>query len=296
MTEQAQLTNRLGRIVQFSPVRMALASVWLIAMFTIAQSAVELLPAQGTIPVAALSVTVVVSITYLAYAAFVRTIEKRPVSEFAASGAVAELANGVLVGAALFTITIGILWGLGYYTITGVNDWMIAVPALAGALISGMFEETLFRGILFRMVEERLGTWLALLISALLFGLLHLGNPNATWFAAVAIALEAGVLLAAAYVLTRRLWLAIGIHLAWNFTQGGVFGVAVSGNQAGGLLQSSLAGPEFLSGGEFGAEASIVAVLVCAAAGVYLLWRAQNKGHFMKPFWRRREMAKATSA
>jgi hypothetical protein len=128
-----------------------------------------------------------------------------------------------------------------------------------------------------------------LVISAVVFGFLHLIYPNATLVAAVAIALEAGILLAAAYVLTRRLWLAIGIHFAWNFTQGGIFGVAVSGNQARGLLQSTLTGPELLSGGAFGAEASLFAILVCLAAGVYLLWRAWRKGSFVTPFWRRND-------
>ncbi|MCJ7434908.1 MAG: CPBP family intramembrane metalloprotease [Anaerolineales bacterium] len=155
------------------------------------------------------------------------------------------------------------------------------------AVLSGVFEEILFRGILFRIVEESLGTWLSLLFSALLFGLLHLGNPNATLWAAIAIAMEAGILLAAAFIVTRRLWLVIGIHFAWNFTQGGIFSISVSGNQVDGLLQATLTGPELLAGGAFGAETSIFAVIVCLAAGVYFIWKALKKGEFVKPFWKR---------
>jgi membrane protease YdiL (CAAX protease family) len=136
-------------------------------------------------------------------------------------------------------------------------------------------------------MEESLGTWLALLISALIFGLMHIANPNATLWSALAIAIEAGIMLAAAYTLTRRLWLPIGIHFAWNFVQGGIFGVAVSGNGVRGLLQSTLSGPALLSGGEFGAEASIFAVIVCLAAGVYLIQAAWKKGNILKPFWTR---------
>jgi hypothetical protein len=88
-------------------------------------------------------------------------------------------------------------------------------------------------------------------------------------------------------MVTRRLWLAIGIHFAWNFTQGGIFGVAVSGIQANGLLQATLSGPELLSGGAFGAEASIIAVIVCLAAGACFMWRASVKGNFVRPFWKR---------
>jgi len=143
----------------------------------------------------------------------------------------------------------------------------------------------LVRGILFRIMEEALGTWLALILSALLFGLMHIANPNATLWGALAIAIEAGIMLAAAFVFTRRLWLAIGIHFAWNFVQGGIFGVAVSGNGVQGLLQSTLSGPPLLSGGAFGAEASIFAVIVCLAAGVYLTRAAWKKGNLIQPFW-----------
>jgi len=285
--EQAQPPSRLWRILQFPLVRIVLAFTWLMAVVATTDLAIQLLPARETAPVTVLSAGLVVLGACLSYSAFVRIIEKRPVTELAASGAVAELAGGVLLGAILFTATIGILWSLGYYKVTGMNNWLAAAPVFAGAVISGVVEEILFRGILFRITEQVLGTWLALLISALLFGPLHLFNPNATWIAAIAIALEAGILLAAAYVLTRRLWFAIGVHFAWNFTQGGIFGVAVSGNRAAGLLQATLTGPELLSGGEFGAEASIFAVAVCLAAGAYLLWRAHNKGNFVRPFWGR---------
>jgi len=145
----------------------------------------------------------------------------------------------------------------------------------------------MMRGIIFRIIEESLGTWIALVLSAILFGAMHLGNPNATVSSALAIALEAGLLLAACYVLTRRLWLAIGLHLAWNFTQGGIFGVAVSGTTPMGILQSTLTGPDFLSGGAFGAEASIFAVVVCTSGFIFVIVKAYRKGHITKPYWLR---------
>jgi CAAX protease family protein len=114
-----------------------------------------------------------------------------------------------------------------------------------------------------------------------------IANPHSSAWAATAIAIEAGVLLAAAYVLTRRLWLVMGIHFAWNFTQGGIFGVAVSGGHASGLLASALSGPTVISGGELGAEASVFAVAICLAAGLVSAWRAHALGHFTRPVWRR---------
>jgi len=103
----------------------------------------------------------------------------------------------------------------------------------------------------------------------------------------VAIVFEAGVMLAAAYLLTRRLWLPIGIHAGWNFTQGGIFGVSVSGHPSGGLLDGTLSGPEWLSGGVFGVEASIVAVILGIALGTTLLLMAWRRGRFIAPYWRR---------
>jgi uncharacterized protein len=119
-----------------------------------------------------------------------------------------------------------------------------------------------------------------------LFGLMHFPNPQATVLSSVAIALEAGVMLAAAYMVTRRVWLAIGIHVAWNFTQSGIFGVTTSGVDSTGYLEGHLHGPSLLSGGAFGPEASIVAVAVCLAAGLYLLRVADAKGRIVKASWR----------
>ena len=156
------------------------------------------------------------------------------------------------------------------------------------AVFSGVFEEILFRGIVLRQLEAWLGSWIALALSSALFGGLHIMNPGATWFSSVAIAVEAGILLGAAYLLTRRLWLAIGIHAAWNFTQGWVFSVPVSGGEAPlGLLITRRLGPDLLTGGDFGLEASVVAMVVATLAGVILLLLAIQRGELVAAPWRR---------
>ena len=177
---------------------------------------------------------------WVAYRAYVRLIERRRGVEFGAQGALRELGSGLVIGAALFSATVGVLAALGLYTVQGWRGPAVLIAPLAVSVGAGVIEELLFRGVIFRIIEASLGTWIALVISAALFGLVHLGNPNATWLAAAAISLEAGVMLAAAYVLTRRLWLPIGIHAAWNFTQGGIFSVAVSGGKTDGLLVATL--------------------------------------------------------
>ena len=146
----------------------------------------------------------------------------------------------------------------------------------------------MLRGLFFRLVEAWLGSWAGLILSAVLFGALHLGNDNATLLAGAAIALEAGVMLAALFMVTRRLWAVIGLHAAWNFAQGGVFGIAVSGNAVNGLLVPRISGPEWLTGGAFGAEASLPAVVICTAFGGAMLVLAARRGQFMPPVWVRR--------
>jgi uncharacterized protein len=226
-----------------------------------------------------------------AYWAYVRIVELRAVTELSRSHAVRELGGGLFLGALLFSATVGILAALGAYQITGSNGWLIMLGSVPGFILTGVLEETVIRGVVFRILEKSLGSWLALAISALIFGGLHLLNPGATLLNAAAISIEGGVLLAAAFMLTRRLWLCIGIHIAWNFTQGGIFSVAVSGGQSKGLLQSRMVGPDWLTGGTFGAEASVVALAVCAAAGVVLVVLAIRKGNVVAPFWVGRQAA-----
>lgn len=221
------------------------------------------------------------------YAAFVRRLESRPVTELGREGALKEAGLGLLLGAILAVLIYGLLAAFGAYSIESVNGWMLVLIALFGTVASAVAEEVVFRGVLFRIMEQGLGSWLALALSALIFGGLHLINPNATVAGAVSIVLTAGVLLGGAYMLTRRLWLPIGIHYAVNFFQAGVFGGPVSGGEAqNALFRPRFHGPDWLTGGSFGIEASIVTVVLGAAAAALILWMASRRGEFRLPPWR----------
>ncbi len=100
-------------------------------------------------------------------------IEQRPVTELEGRGAVGELGTGLLLGAGLFTLVIGILWLLSAYHVTGLNEWSVLIVALVADLPSAFIQEMLLLGILFRITEQAVGTWWALLISMLLFELTH---------------------------------------------------------------------------------------------------------------------------
>ncbi len=244
----------------------------------------SLYDAQGSPYLDSLSNLLAILAAYLVY---VRVVERRRVTELSPAKAPRELGAGILLGAGLFTLTIGSIWLAGCYDVTGFHGVRAGAPWLALAISSGFAEEILVRGVIYRITEEGLGTWIALAISSLLFGMAHVRNPGATLLSGLAVALEAGVLLAAAFVLTRSLWLPIGLHFGWNFVQGGIFGVAVSGFQFGGILGSRLHGKEVLSGGAFGPEASIFAVGFCLVAGAGLLVAARRAGRFARPFWAR---------
>jgi membrane protease YdiL (CAAX protease family) len=228
---------------------------------------------------------VLTAIILVAYRTYVRRVERRSTTELSRVGAVRELCAGLVLGVALFSLTIGALMILGAYRITGTNGWVTMLATLPAFLLAAVLEEILIRAIVFRILEQWLGSWIALAASATLFGVLHLLTPGVTLLNACAVMVEAGLLLAAAYMLTRRLWICIGFHFAWNFTEGGIFSAAVSGGTTSGLLQSTLVGPAWLTGGAFGAEASVVAVILCTGAGLLLLLASRRQGHVIPPSW-----------
>lgn len=233
----------------------------------------------------------VIALAIAAFAVYVghaQFVEQRVPTELGTQGMARQLGAGLLIGAGLYTACELVLMALGIYRITGLNALSYLIPAVAMAISSSVFEELLFRGVLFRSVEAWFGSWAALVVSSLVFGLTHLLNPQGTLEGALFIAVEAGVLLAAAYLLTRKLWLSIGFHMAWNYTQSAIFSGIVSGNDAApGLIRSTVNGPALLTGGNFGVESSVLALALCTTTGVVMLVMAVKRGQIVPPVWKR---------
>ncbi len=242
-----------------------------------------LLPGAG-FPAGLFGASLTVAVSFLSYALFVRLVEGRRPAELSFRRAPAELLAGILGGAALVSTSILLIWLAGGYRILETRSIAMTAPVLIAALLSGFIEEILARGVVLRIAEEALGSWPALGLSSLLFGLLHWWNPHASAWTSLVIAAEAGLLLGAAYLLTSRLWLPIGIHLSWNYTLGGIFGAPVSGHAADGLVEAELSGPALISGGAFGPEASIFMLAVCLPAAALMLCAAKNKGN-VRSLW-----------
>jgi uncharacterized protein len=212
--------------------------------------------------------------------------EKRKITEFSTNKLSRNLLLGIALGFILQSLTILVIYLNKGFSVIAVNSFICLLPSLTMALTSAIFEETLFRGIIFRITEEKLGSYIALIISATIFGLMHLFNPNSNIVAAIGLVIEAGLLLGAAYIYSRSLWLPIGIHFAWNLTQSGIYGAITSGNnEIKGLLTSKIEGNDLITGGQFGPEGSIQALIFCLIVTIILMILSHRQNKIIKPYW-----------
>jgi hypothetical protein len=250
-------------------------------------------PPMAEVEFAVLFALLNLALCFIADKLVLRHLGERPRDDLRFRGAGEQLGLGLLIGLLLFAAVVGVAAMAGAYRIISCCSTVQLLIVLFGAgITAAVTEEFFFRGILFRWIEEFAGSWAALLVTALLFGLAHRANPNATWFSSFAIAVEAGILLGGAYMLTRSLWLPIGLHAAWNFAEGYIFDVPVSGLPEQGLVTAKLSGPVLLSGGDFGLEASVIAVVIAGSAGAWFVWTAARRGQLVQPLWvRKRDLA-----
>ncbi|MFN5046883.1 MAG: lysostaphin resistance A-like protein [Roseateles sp.] len=274
------------RVLAAPPLRIVLLGALLLVLMALNG---DLMSSYGAEPLkAALHIIAMAIAGFAVYLGYAHFVERRSATELGTTGLGRELGTGLLIGAALYAACEGVLMVLGIYRIEGLNPWSYMLPAIAMAISSSVFEELLFRGVLFLSIERWFGSWVALAVSSLVFGLTHLVNPQATLEGALFIAVEAGILLGAALMLTRRLWLSIGFHMAWNYTQQAIFSGIVSGNDAApGLIRSTIKGPDYLTGGDFGVESSVLALVLCTTTGIVMLVMAHRRGRIVAPIWKR---------
>ncbi|WP_437940336.1 CPBP family intramembrane glutamic endopeptidase [Sorangium sp. So ce341] len=203
------------------------------------------------------------------YRFYVRSVEKREPLEAAGPRILPELGMGFGIGAALAVGVAGLLLLCGALQVQGVGDWRAIFKPLPEQIMVATFEELVFRAILFRIVEQRWGFRIAVTSNVLLFALAHLPNANVSALAVLATA-SAGAGLLGVYLLTRRVWIAMGMHFAWNYLFDALMSVPVSGHAARGWIQVTPAGPAWLSGGAYGVEGSVVTLIAWAAAAIAL--------------------------
>jgi membrane protease YdiL (CAAX protease family) len=277
----------LLRVLRLAPVRLAVLT-WGLFYLYLSGHLFRAQFAQGAVQDLAV-VLWMAAVTLALYVGFVRLVEGRAAREVAPARMGRELGLGLVMGSGTYAACVLVLWVLGAWRFEGLGDWRPLAAQLWFAVSSGFFEELFFRGVLFRIAAELVGSWGGIVVSALAFGLVHLNNEGATYQGVMFIAVETGLLLAAAYMLTGRLWLGMGWHMAWNWTQGAVFSGAGSGGEVPtGLVHAVIEGPALLTGGAFGMEASLPALVLGTGTGVVLAAMAARRGRVEKPMWLRR--------
>jgi len=196
-----------------------------------------------------------------------------------------DLLVGSGIGGAMVALVFILLLAVGWLEFEGFawqtnpfSVWSLSLLNLfLSFLLTGITEEIMIRGYLLQNLEEGLNLAWAVIISSGLFGLLHLGNPGGAQFAPVIGIFLAGLFFAYAYLRTRSLWLAIGLHIGWNLFLNAVFGFTVSGIDTPGLLRHTVTGPEAWTGGAFGPEAGYLLLPALAAGTALVVWYTRGR-------------------
>jgi uncharacterized protein len=279
--------SQVWRVVHF-PVVLAGVAVGLLAL---AAAAIQLLgyglAGVGYVPGARYLVPVIAAAAMTGvYLLFVRLVERRrSVEELGRHGALHEGGIALAGGLALAGLTYAALLLLGAIDIDGVNPLRTMAVPIVVEICTAICLELVLRGLLFRLLERLVGSWLALLAAALYFaaGGLFGAYPNGA--ATLSAVLQSGLLFALAFMATRRLWSAIGVHAGWNLGQVALYGTATSMNGAYGLVLTRVSGPDWLTGGMAGTAASAPALVITAAAVVVLLAIVLRRGRLVRPIW-----------
>ena len=212
----------------------------------------------------------------------VKVIEKRSLSSigFNKNNWLKKYSLGFLIGLVMMSIIVLILLSFGYITVEKNPIQLVGISAISsilvilfGWIIQGATEEIVTRGWLLNVLSSKYNIGFGLLISSTLFGLMHLTNPNVNYIAVINIILV-GLFYGLYVIKTNDLWSVCGMHSAWNFAQGNIFGFEVSGLDisVGTLIDLNLVENDFITGGVFGPEASIVATFVLLLSIVILLF------------------------
>jgi len=219
-----------------------------------------------------LSSFVMIFMYYIVY----KLLEKRKLHEIGLEGFGKDMLIGLLTGFGIISLSMLLLFGLGYYEVYGINSFSVMLLPLTLIISAALLEEIVFRGIIYRILEERFGTKIALLQSVV-FGIAHYFNVNAT-ISSTFFAILFGVAVSLMYTYTKKLWLPVFFHLSWNFALT-VYDTTLSGDISfNTLLSSKLNGPVFFIGSEFGIEDSFFSFLFITILIIYLYWICKKKG------------------
>ncbi len=182
-----------------------------------------------------------------------------------------HLVKGITWAVGILSVAFLLVWTSGNIEILGIQDLGIAlVGYLSFFLLVALLEELICRGYLQQMVTDHLNYKIGIAFSSLIFTLIHLGNDHFTWIAFCNLTLG-GILMSLLYLKYQSLYVPIGFHWLWNYFQGNILGFGVSGTDVLGVLQLKVDGPDWLTGGYFGLEGSLITCFLLAIA-IFILW------------------------
>ena len=280
-----QPSGRIGKIFHFPLMR-----VWLILIFfapvviinsVIVFQVIEKLPDPADDYVNIIRMLITIPLFLWAYHFYCRTIEKRSAVEVSTKNGFAEYALGASVGLVMVCVMVGLIELFGDFE---VLEYRAPIDLLGNFLLfslGALMQDVVLMLVLFRLCEEWLGTWLAMFVSLSIFGGVHGFNENENLVSVLMLVLSSLIILTP-FILTRRIWMGWGFHSLWNFAQAGIFGMPNSGIQFDGWIISKVTGPEWVTGGAVGLEATPLSFVLDVCIGILLLVIASKTGKIVQ--------------
>lgn len=289
---KSEAKGRAGTIIQFPLVRMLLALLFLLPVLGFnaitVLGVIDNLPEPAATMVDFARMAATIPLVFLAYSLYCRWVENREALEMGLQGGGRQWVAGVLLAAGLISLFVGVIAIFASFEIIEYRPLLTLVKNALLFSMGALIQDVILLCILFRLAEELAGTWIAIVLCLLIFGFVHLFNPNQD-LGSVMFLVFSSVVIIAPFILTRQIWLSWGVHAGWNFTQAGVFGMANSGIMFPGWMVSQVSGPDWLTGGAVGLEGSYMALAADLVIGIAMLVLAVKWGRLVKPASKRRD-------
>jgi uncharacterized protein len=282
--------NIFKKILSFflTKIIIGIAAIAVTVMFieTVLRTLLEKIKLSGELTNGIIDIAEAVT-SVLVYIFLFSWYEKRKITELSSSSFGSNANLGFFTGFLLQSTFIFIIFLAGGYAIIQVNPFSYMIPSFTMALTAGFVAEIIIIGIVFRLIEKQFGTTIAIIIMFLLFIIAHSGVKDGNIVSLLATSVVAGLLLPAAYVFSRNLWLPIFLHFAWDFTEPGIYGaINPSISVTKSLFDSRISGPRLLTGGPLGPQNSVQALIISLVLGSLFLWLASRKNNII-PFRKR---------
>ena len=290
-------TGRLGRFFNFPLMRVLVVVVFLAPVVLVnsivVMQVIENLGEPGATIIDMVRMILTFFLLIVSYRFYCSVFERRSALEVGFTGSGREIGFGALAGVGIVSFVVMVLWLAGSYSIEAFGSGWIIPKTLIQFGVGAFLQELVLVCVVYRLIEEFTGSWIAIVISLLIFSVAHGANPNASAISVAALFFSSIILLAP-FILTRRIWLSWGFHAGWNFMQAGFFGMPNSGIQFPGWIESVIEGPSWLTGGAIGIEGSIVAIGSDIVLGLGLLMLAIRRDQLVAPSWKRQSGGRAT--